>query len=144
MKHIVTALLMSLFLAGCKTSIPIQNIDTAPIPQAGKQLTITEIEKAIIDAAIYKRWVVTRVSPGVMHAEVAVRNHMAKVEIKYNLESYSITYLDSYNLDFEEASPDSKYAHRHVDRIHRNYNKWVTLLNREITTNLTNAAHNAS
>jgi hypothetical protein len=49
-----------------------------------------------------------------------LRRHQAVVEILFDTESYSITYLDSTNLKYDGAE------------IHQNYNSWVRNLSNAI------------
>lgn len=54
----------------------------------------------------------------------SVRSHLAFVDITFDEATYSITYKDSHNLDYKKSKGREK--------IHRNYNKWVHTLNREL------------
>ena len=62
------------------------------------------------------------VSDDRFEASIHVRSHFAKVEIAFDTRAYSITYLDSNNLDYNAQKR----------KIHRNYNKWVILLSEAI------------
>ena len=53
-----------------------------------------------------------------------VRQHFASVDIHYDSNSYSIRYKDSKVLMYDGTN------------IHRNYNKWVQLLDQQIKLNL--------
>ena len=44
------------------------------------------------------------------------------IEIPFSQSAYSLIYLDSERLDYNEKK----------QKIHRNYNKWITLLSRTI------------
>ena len=62
--------------------------------------------------------------PGLIEASINVRTHKATVSIPYSAKGYSIEYKDSVNLGHKG------------NNIHRNYNKWVTLLDRDIQQEL--------
>ncbi|MBT1064165.1 hypothetical protein KJY73_11300 [Bowmanella sp. Y26] len=113
--------LMLVLLAGCGTSQYIYNV-------SGKQLQVNasseQIEQAILDAAAFKRWTVKEKTPGHIILEINVRKHYASVSVDYDQGGYSIKYLDSFNLDYK------------FNKIHRNYNKWVKLLEMEIDQRL--------
>ena len=67
-------------------------------------------------------WVIAPVEPGELEGRIQVRGkHWAVVRIQYDRVALSIRYKDSGNLLY-----DGK-------RIHRNYNKWVARLAKEIT-----------
>jgi hypothetical protein len=111
-------------LTGCRAS-PVLNIEQAPIMTATKGHSMEDISKAIIAAGQSLGWVMKKVDGaneiiGVLY----IREHMAKVSIKYTNEFYSIKYLDSANLKYDGTN------------IHKNYNGWVQNLNRSIQTHL--------
>ena len=80
--------------------------------------------KAITLALNQRGWRVVSEQPGVIEASVDVRDHQAIVDITYSATGYGIQYKDSTNLD------------HNGNNIHRNYNKWVVLLDREIQKQL--------
>lgn len=111
---LVTAML---FLSGCVRVLPVRNIYNQPVPH---RATSSQVKKAIQRAATSRNWSSVAVKPGLIRASVSVRHHRAQVNIPYSSKSYSIIYKNSHNL---------LYAH---GKIHRNYNRWVTSLNRKI------------
>ena len=110
-----------LSLVGCTRTLPIHNVENQSI---GHKLSLIEIEKAILKAGNEKGWAMSVVKPGEIQAVLLVRNHKAEVVITYNEQAYSINYQDSMNLSYEDG------------KIHRNYNKWVILLDQKIQANL--------
>ncbi len=109
---------------GCRTSL-IKNVENAPItPHAGQSASIQEIEKAIIVAGAGLGWQIKSQSPGNLIGTLALRSHIAVVDIKFNTETYSITYKDSTNLDYGGTY------------IHSNYNGWVQNLEKSINAHL--------
>ena len=58
--------------------------------------------------------------PGRIVGTLSLRSHEAVVEILYDTEGYSITYLNSVNLKYDGQ------------RIHKNYNSWVQNLSNAI------------
>ena len=121
---LITLSLLILVFTGCARTLPIHNVENQAI---NYDLSNDKIEKAILQAGIDKRWMMKVVEPGKIEAYVLVRSHRAEVNITYNEKTYSITYKDSQNLLYKDG------------KIHRNYNKWVILLDRQIQLNL-NAA----
>lgn len=110
-------LLSSVLLVSCSTIHPILNIQNRAIPQG---LTTSRVRQCIETAAAEKRWYTHQIKPGVMDAWINVRSHYATVIINYTNKAYSINYKSSRNLSAQDGM------------IHRNYNKWVTLLDRRI------------
>lgn len=53
-----------------------------------------------------------------------LRSHMAQVDIRYTTTSYSITYRDSKDLNYDGSN------------IHRNYNNWIRNLDQAIKQQL--------
>lgn len=82
--------------------------------------------KQVIVAALQKReWTVQRLSPQLVQAEITVRGQFyAAIDIRYTRNSYAITYRDSRDLGYKDG------------KIHRNYNRWVSMLDRDILAGL--------
>lgn len=111
-----------LTLTACATTKPLYNAEGISFTQT---LTQEQAENAIVAALKYKRWRVTDVTKDKVFAEIHVRSHFAKIEIDYTTTTFSIRYVDSNNLDYKSTPP----------KIHRNYNKWISLLENEIVNN---------
>lgn len=123
MRAIIPAL-FALLLAGCGTSKPITNITDAPAITTGNA-TSENIAQAIQTAIAQRGWVITSNTDGLIEASINVRDkHKAVVTIPYSEKGYSINYKDSTNLGYRGNT------------IHRNYNKWVINLDREIRTEI--------
>ena len=68
-----------------------------------------------------------------MQAEINVRNqYYAAIDIRYTRNSYAITYRDSRDLGYKDG------------KIHRNYNRWVSMLDRDILAGLRTYSVNAA
>ncbi len=129
MPVVLLALVLSLLLpadADARTR-EIQNVENAPIP-AG--LSMKTIGDAIIDGCSTRNWQASRVGEGHMQCTLYIRDHMAKVDITYNTEAFSITYNDSNNLKYNAEK----------NKIHRNYNSWVQNLRGDISNELLKAS----
>ena len=103
---------------------PVYNVDQASFAtSSGTQPTLEQIGGAIKKATKNRGWNISPISDVAMKAEILVRSrHQAIVEITYTTSTFSIQYVDSRSLMYE--TEDGK--------IHRNYNKWVILLEQEI------------
>ena len=106
-------------VTGCETFTwqPIKNFKNEPVMQG---LSDSQVEKAIKMGVMRKRWQIVSSKPGMIVAGIHVRHHYAQVNIAYTKHDYSITYGRSRNLNAEDG------------KIHRNYNKWVILLDQSI------------
>lgn len=120
----VLIVLVGLAVAGCARTMPIYNVASAPVAAPNGPASAIEVRGAILEALQDKGWVVREDDPGRIVAEILVRTHRADVEIDYSATQYSITYKDSANLLHDGSM------------IHRNYNKWITLLERQINRRL--------
>lgn len=119
----------SIFLTACMAGKPIHNIDNATVNVAGTMKASTaDVKTAILKATSTKGWSVKEIGPGQMEATVYIRDHTAVVDIDYSETKYSIQYKSSTNLNHKGNT------------IHRNYNKWVILLDREIQKELINSS----
>jgi len=123
-RRILVVLGVALLLAGCTTR-PILNVTDQPVvTTAGKPVSPDQVRNAIVKAGNSLGWVMTPVSPGLVNGRLALRDHLAVVDVRYTATTYSITYKDSTNLDYANG------------QIHKNYNGWVENLNRDIRANL--------
>jgi hypothetical protein len=112
---------------------PIQDLIGQPVPTKtdGKKMKVALVQQGIMEAAVQRQWTARVVKPGSISASILVRGkHFAEVTIDYTDSDYSIKYVSSRDLDYDEAKRE----------IHKNYNKWVTLLNQQITLRLTTLA----
>ena len=85
-----------------------------------------DVERAIIQAGGSLGWVMKKTSEGKIQGVLTLRKHVATVLVTYNANEYSITYLDSSNLDYNPAE----------NTIHKNYNGWIQNLNKSIQVQL--------
>lgn len=117
----LTLAVSTLALVGCATSQPVQNLSKQPIP-AG--LSSKQIENSMETAGKMRSWVIKPVKPGLMEGDLYWHGHYAQISIPYNKQYYALNYQNSTNLNY------------HNGQIHRNYNKWITLLNKNIQEQL--------
>ena len=127
MSSLLRATLITLALltgAGC-TSKPVLN--TQHDLPANAQVNEEKVKQAIVAALQKREWTVQRLSPQQVQAEITVRNQFyAAIDIRYTRNSYAITYRDSRDLGYKNG------------KIHRNYNRWVSMLDRDIMAGLRN------
>jgi hypothetical protein len=122
-RHVLPFLAM-LALAAC-TSQPIRNVsDTPVVTGTGKPATADQVRAAIVRAGNTLGWQMTPTNPGLVTGRLALRGHIAVVDVRYSPKDYSITYKESTNLDYMNG------------QIHRNYNGWIENLDRDIRANL--------
>lgn len=110
-----------LLVVGACSGTPVYNAEGQPFA-ANRPLQITDIEKAIRRAAASRGWTIKKLGAGKMEGRLAIRRHVALVDITYNLREFSITYKDSQNLKYTGST------------IHKNYNSWVQNLAKDINS----------
>lgn len=126
----VTACLVVVAMIGCRAGGQVYEVKDAPIQTAsGKQLSLEQVQKAIIDAGIKQTWIMTPIKPGEMLGEYNVQSHQIHVLIPYTTKNYSILYKDSSNLRYDPVKRT----------IHVNYAKWIERLDNEIKARLSAA-----
>lgn len=124
-KLALIALCASIFaFAGCGSGDPVQNFTNSPVVAPADKKNMKDIKRGIILAASRIGWQMQDVKPGTLIATSYRRGRMAKVEINYTTSTYSITYKDSSNLQYDGST------------IHGTYNNWVTHLHSSIRANL--------
>lgn len=116
--------LLVVFAAGCRSN-PVYNVDGAAVVTGKAGATVEDVKKAILRAGGTLGWNMNPVAPGQIIGTLRLRKHVAVVDIKYNMNTYSIMYKDSTNLDFDGTN------------IHSNYNGWIQNLNKAIQVQLT-------
>lgn len=120
MNKLLLSLLLVVGLSGCKTTHPIYNADS--------QLAVTNVSNAIMSKSIvsalrYKGWKVLSKTDNEIIGTINVRSHYAKIKINFDGEKYTIKHMESTNLDYNAAKQG----------IHRNYNRWIKMLEAEIS-----------
>ncbi|AZE92564.1 putative lipoprotein [Pseudomonas orientalis] len=128
MSSLLRATLIALALlttAGC-TSKPVLN--TQHELPATTQRSEETMKQVIVTALQKREWTVQRLSPELVQADITVRGQFyAAIDIRYTRNSYAITYRDSRELGYKDG------------KIHRNYNRWVSMLDRDILAGLRSA-----
>jgi hypothetical protein len=116
---------VSLLVAACARTLPVYNVTAAPVVTAsGTTPSLAQVKGAIITACRDKGWFVNPRADDHVIATAHVRQHTAVVDIHYSPEHYAITYKDSEVLLYDGQ------------QIHRNYNKWIQLLEERINVEL--------
>jgi len=111
-----------LMLVAC-TAKPIQN--PREVFPRDRPFAAADVREAILKALQQRGWATRSEAPGLITASIDVRNrHQAWVDIPYSTQGYQIRYRDSAGLDYDGQL------------IHRNYNKWVQLLDADIRRQL--------
>lgn len=119
-RYFLATLFCVFTLAGCARTAPVLNVST-PITA---QYSGDQVKRAILQAGLEREWIMTPTAPGVINGHIDQRGHVADIRINYSSSGYSITYVNSQNLLAAQGN------------IHRNYNRWINNLNREIQLKL--------
>lgn len=112
-----------LLLMGCRQD-NLRDVVGAPVVTSTSNYTLQDVRTAIIRAGSSLGWEMNPVTRGRIEASLYVRAHNAEVDIHYDKNQYSITYVNSANLKYRKG------------RIHSNYNGWITRLERTINNEL--------
>ncbi len=123
-------LMLALTVTSCGRRAPLENVHDAPFnTQQAAQLA--EIRDVIIDAGRQRGWVLMPQGAGVIRGGILVRNkHKVDVEILYDVEKFSIIYLSSVNMNYEERDGEAY--------IHPSYISWINNLKQDIQVRTAN------
>jgi hypothetical protein len=96
-----------------------------PVPPTAKTVDITQV---IQKALIANSWTIQTQGNGMIGSMIFWHSHSAEIRILFDREYVRIKYVTSTNLLYDEKQG--------VRMIHRNYNKRIKLLERDITNRL--------
>jgi hypothetical protein len=113
-----------LTLTACQT-LPLQNIDNAPVHMAKKFAGLGDVENAIVRAGTNLGWQMRTIKPGQINGKLYQGDMAAEVTIDFSPALYSIRYLNSTNLKYEAKAGKPVV-------IYKDYNVWVQDLDKEI------------
>ncbi|MGH8380495.1 hypothetical protein [Pseudomonas sp.] len=109
-------------LAGC-TSKPVLTPQEQLV--VGHDYSHAQVQQAILKAVADRGWTARKVTPDLIQADILVRNTFyAAVDIRYSVSNFRINYRDSRELGYKDG------------KIHRNYNRWVNNLDKNIMREL--------
>ncbi len=118
-------LVLSLIAITVGCFAPVYNVTDQPIaPSGGKPRTLEEVKAAIVSAGEFRGWTMKDIAPGLLEGIHRLNVIIAVVDIKYSTTSYSITYKDSSQLNYDGT------------QIHMAYNDWVKDLQEGIDSRL--------
>ena len=84
-----------------------------------------QMQQAIVKSLVGRGWTVQKITPDLMQAQITVREqYHAEIDIPYSASHYQIIYRNSSGLDYKDG------------KIHKNYIRWVRLLDRDIVRDL--------
>jgi hypothetical protein len=103
---------------------PIYNAEIS-VPTA---VSIENIQKSIQSALIKQGWTIQKEDNELIESKILVRSHSAGIRIPYNKDLVRVQYVSSNNYLYS-VDEGTQY-------IHRNYNRLISLLERDISHNL--------
>ncbi len=84
-----------------------------------------QMQQAIVKSLVGRGWTVQKITPDLVQAQITVREqYHAEIDIPYSASHYQIIYRNSSGLDYKGG------------KIHKNYIRWVRLLDRDIVRDL--------
>jgi len=120
---VVLASSLALLIVGCR-SAPVYNVSGQSVATSKSNVSLDDVSAAIVRAGSALGWQMKVTKPGHILGTLHLRTHVAIVDVNYSTTSYSITYKDSTNLDYDGTN------------IHSNYNGWIQNLQKGIQTQL--------
>ena len=123
--RIVIAVIATLLFVACTTQ-PVMNVSDTAYTTNKPNASMDEVRQAIVRAGAGLGWQMTPDKPGHIVGRLALRTHVAVIDIDYTPKTYSIRYKDSTDLNYDG------------NNIHRNYNGWIQNLDKAIRSQLAN------
>jgi hypothetical protein len=127
MRKTFAILIASVLVASCASAVrvkPVLEVQDTPVTIAGGKTAVASTIKSRLSA---RGWKVISENANVIRAQFSKPNteigvHSVTIDVGYDADSVSIKYVDSENMLYE--------ADGH--KIHRNYNRWVANLERDL------------
>ena len=123
--RIFTCVMAALLMTACAPTM-VRNVTDAPVVSNKAPLSLDDVRIAITRAGTGLGWVMIEEEPGLIKGTLRLRTHVAIVDVTYDTSTYSIQYVDSTNLNYNESK----------GTIHKNYNGWIQNLDTAIQREL--------
>ncbi len=123
--RIFACLMAALLMTACAPTM-VRNVSDEPVVSNKSPLSLDDVRVAITRAGTGLGWVMIEEQPGVIRGTLRLRTHVAIVDVSYDTSTYSIQYVDSTNLNYNESK----------GTIHKNYNGWIENLDNAIRREL--------
>lgn len=88
--------------------------------------SVKAVEAAIMQGCVDRGWVPAKMSDNKIQATLNVRVHQLTVDINYSEKGYTIEYVSSKNMQYNQKRKT----------IHPKYNNWIANLNKSIQNNI--------
>ncbi len=122
---LIAAAALTFGLGACGGAQPVYNVnDAAVVGPVGKNVSMDDVSKAIMRAGTGLGWQMQQEGLGRISGRIALRTHLATIDVAYDTKSYSIKYRESTGLDARDGM------------IHKNYNGWIQNLEKAIQSQL--------
>ena len=121
---VILSVVCGSFLLTACGGVPVKDVSSSSISITVEKKE--QVRQAIKTAATSLGWIIKDIDPSTLEATLLLRSHVAKVTIPYSEKEYSLLYKSSENLDYNAEK----------NTIHKNYNSWITNLDRRIQVQL--------
>lgn len=118
--YILLVIVTTSGIVGCARHVPVYNVEQHAMPVEARNLTTQEMGRRICLILANRDWKCHQTTPNTLVCHIEKRTHKASVQIDYNHQFFSINFVDSTNLKYENGN------------IHAKYNKWVKLMEEDI------------
>lgn len=125
-RHSIFAVVIAAFLVTACAPTMVRNVTDAPVVSNKASLTLDDVRVAITRAGTGLGWIMIEEQPGLIKGTLKLRSHEAVIDVAYDTSVYSIRYVDSTNLNYNESK----------GTIHKNYNGWIQNLDNAIQREL--------
>lgn len=114
----------TIITVGCGSSNPVLTIQSTPVVTKSGNATLENVQRTIISACARRGWQPKVAGNGHIIATLQQTGHIVTVDITFTAQSYSISYNDSSNMNYDGT------------KINPLYNDWVKALDKEIRAKL--------
>ncbi len=125
-RSILKILSSSLFAIFILTGCGINKVYNVPSKTFNEKPENQTVYNAIIKAGEYLGWNMKQVDNNTIIGNLVIREHIAKIQITFDKNSYNIKLLEAQNLNYDKSN----------NTIHNNYNGWIRNLENQIDSKL--------
>jgi hypothetical protein len=113
--------IIALCLTCCRRQQEVYNVTDHPLPDQAQDMSSSEIARIIKQTASNRGWECNNYGSNTVRCRMNRRGHSAVMDVLYTKRSFSIKHISTNNMMEDDGT-----------KVHRNYNKWIRKMEKEL------------